>query len=819
MSCVKLPRVVSLLALSSACLLGFGCGAMSPSVSAPQPVASAPSAVTISISPATAVMTAGDSLQFAALEKGSPENGVSWMVNGIVGGNSASGTISNSGLYTAPPEVSVNAKTIVAATSKADPESMSSAAVTVMPDATPVKVAITPKTVTLRPDQVEHFSASVSGAKNQKVKWLVNGKEGGNSTVGTISNSGEYTAPLLIPSAPILNVTAKSVYDSDSSAVAAVTIVAVPETSNPPPSQPSPPPSVPPSTPTPSHTKWNPDILGVSWASDFSSIAENEINVKTDSRLHPRAQAKSGVDDTTAIRAAIQLASSTGGGVVYFPAGDYQITAASGAGGGKPLVIPSKVILRGDGASASRLHINDPNAGSETDWTHTWGGINFVGSSQTGMTDLAVIAGTTSSSGALVWNRGSKNVNELFFNSIHVDLENSKTFWIEGADNVLVQKSTFESPAINNGGPVYIVGNSNVSFLKNQISYHFGRVHLQNNNNLIVQGNTLTRDAQNKGLDERTAIESGGLEISFGKDVQILNNTIETLNAPPGESGDGEAIMSQQSTIQNVLDVGAATAVTSTTLMDSHALWGSVTESRLAQYPEVVAILTGSSAGEWHAIKSVNTKSKTLTLDEPWIKVPEVGALYSVFTWTLNTATIQDNVLTGNPNGIVLWNGCYNCTVQGNTLVNSRGIVLRVVDEALNAAAYPEGRRTHDMAVDVKILNNSISNDSGLRPAYLTLDTEAFDKTNYRGTGMMNIQIAGNVLTPYAANPNQAYPKVELSQEGYFPCFYFGPAPAKDPMKTVFRNISFENNSQSTPVNYTTYFSQYATRTCTTSAP
>jgi parallel beta-helix repeat protein len=209
-------------------------------------------------------------------------------------------------------------------------------------------------------------------------------------------------------------------------------------------------------------------------------------------------------------------------------------------------------------------------------------------------------------------------------------------------------------------------------------------------------------------------------------------------------------------------------------------------------------------------------------LNQAWSPVPEVGSLYSIFVWTLMNANIQGNTLIDNPNGIVLWDGCYDCTVQNNTLTNSRGIILRTVDESLIQSLYPEGRRTHELAINVKILNNTVSNTSGRRPAYVVLDTEAFEINNYRGIGMMDIQVAGNIITPYSAKPNQAYnpEQNEIQQEGFFPCFLFGPAAVKDPVTTVFHNINFWNNSQGVPVVYGFNFLPYTTHACVTaSAP
>jgi parallel beta-helix repeat protein len=573
-------------------------------------------------------------------------------------------------------------------------------------------------------------------------------------------------------------------------------------------------------TPAPADSAWDPAILGVPWAKDFLSIAANQINIRTDSRLPIKAVGDGITDDTAAVTAAIRLASSSGGGTVYFPAGDYKIVTLSDRTRGNPLEVPSGVILRGSSSLTSRIFVNDPNATSETDGIGTWGGIDFQGSSLAGMTDLGVYAVNSSSSPcAVLWNRGLTHVSELFFNNLDVHLANSRPFWFQNIDSLLVQNSLFESGAQRNG-PIYVVSNSGVLFLNNRIMYHFGRVQMQNNTNLLLQGNSIIRDAQGEDTENGTAIESGGVELSRSQNVQVLNNTIETLNVPANERGDGEAIMTQNSNIPDVLDAGRATAITSTTLTDTSALWGPVTASRLAQYPEVVAILTGSGTGQWRTIQGMNTTTKTLTVSQPWSPVPEVGSLYSIFVWTLMNATIQGNTLIDNPNGIVIWEGCYNCTVQNNSLTNSRGVMLRVADKPLDPSTYPEGRRAHYVAINNKILNNTVANTSGFRPAYVVLDTEAFFPSNYQGMGMFNVQVGGNILQSYPANPSQMYTPSEIPQEGIFPCFLFGPAAVKAPVTTVFQNVNFWNNSQSRPTTYSQYFLPYTTEACVTaSAP
>jgi parallel beta-helix repeat protein len=236
----------------------------------------------------------------------------------------------------------------------------------------------------------------------------------------------------------------------------------------------------------------------------------------------------------------------------------------------------------------------------------------------------------------------------------------------------------------------------------------------------------------------------------------------------------------------------------------------------------VVAILSGSATGEVRTIQSFATNTKSLTVTQPWNPVPEAGSLYSIFSWTLMNATIRGNTLTGNPNGIVLYDGCYNCAVQNNTLTDSRGIILRTVDILVSASTYPETRRIHEVAIDDQILNNTVSNVSGIRPAYIALDTEAFAPGTYRGMGIMNVQLGNNVVSPYPANPNKTYiPGAnELTREGFLPCFLYGPALVKDPVTTVFQSINSWSNTLSTPVTFGSSFLPHATQACVTpSAP
>ncbi|HMD97594.1 MAG TPA: hypothetical protein VKM93_09735 [Terriglobia bacterium] len=176
----------------------------------------------ISISPLTATVTVGGMQTFTATVSGTTNTQVTWAVNAIGGGNATVGTISASGLYTAPAAVPNPPQVTVTATSVVDTTKSASATVTVQSPVT--SISISPLTATVTVGGTQTFTATVSGTTNTQVTWAVNAIAGGNATVGTISASGLYTAPAALPNPSQVTVTASLVVDMTKSVSATVTV-------------------------------------------------------------------------------------------------------------------------------------------------------------------------------------------------------------------------------------------------------------------------------------------------------------------------------------------------------------------------------------------------------------------------------------------------------------------------------------------------------------------------------------------------------------------------------------------------------------------
>ncbi len=87
--------------------------------------------IKVTVNPAAATVPVNASQQFNASISGTANSAVTWSVNGVNGGSSVAGTISGSGLYTAPSAVPSPDRVTVTATSAADGSESVSAEVTI----------------------------------------------------------------------------------------------------------------------------------------------------------------------------------------------------------------------------------------------------------------------------------------------------------------------------------------------------------------------------------------------------------------------------------------------------------------------------------------------------------------------------------------------------------------------------------------------------------------------------------------------------------------------------------------------------------------
>jgi hypothetical protein len=167
---------------------------------------------TLTVAPNTATVEINATQQFNASVQGGTNATIVWSVDGVAGGNTTTGTIDALGLYTAP--VQAGSHTIAASIS--NPAISASAPVSVY------SVAVAPAGTLLAPATTQQFTATIQGLTNTSVNWSVDGVAGGNSSVGTISAQGLYTAPFALGAHTI---SATSVNTPTGTAATSLTVV------------------------------------------------------------------------------------------------------------------------------------------------------------------------------------------------------------------------------------------------------------------------------------------------------------------------------------------------------------------------------------------------------------------------------------------------------------------------------------------------------------------------------------------------------------------------------------------------------------------
>jgi len=193
--------------------------------------------VNVSLSPATATLAINHRVTMTAQVNGTSNSGVTWSVNGVAGGSASLGQLCVVGSspcqtvtsgaaqqadYLAPGAVPSPNPVSVTVTSAADTTKSASAQITVINH---VLVSVLPGSVTLAPQAVQGFTASVLGTSNQNVVWQIQGAACSTAgACGAINALGTYTVPSVPPTPDAIQVVAISSDDTSQSGIANVTI-------------------------------------------------------------------------------------------------------------------------------------------------------------------------------------------------------------------------------------------------------------------------------------------------------------------------------------------------------------------------------------------------------------------------------------------------------------------------------------------------------------------------------------------------------------------------------------------------------------------
>ena len=157
--------------------------------------------ITVTVSPKTATLGAGNVQQFQATVTGSLDLSVTWSVNGVIAGNSSVGMIDFEGNYTAPNNIVGLGSVTVTATSNANTAKSDSAVVTLTNPA-PTLTSIAPSTLGLGSFQITLYgtgfvstSTATFGGQPMQVTYVTSTMI---TAIGTASNTQVGTVPVVV---------------------------------------------------------------------------------------------------------------------------------------------------------------------------------------------------------------------------------------------------------------------------------------------------------------------------------------------------------------------------------------------------------------------------------------------------------------------------------------------------------------------------------------------------------------------------------------------------------------------------------------------
>ncbi len=217
---------------SSRLVLQFLLGAVAIALAAcAGPAGTVPPMISVQVAPATANVGTNQTQQFTATVSGTTNTTVTWQVSSTSASAASIGTISASGLYTAPTTVPTGGTVTITATSQADNTKSDSTTVTIT-TAPVISITLSPTTANVQAGiGKQNFTATLMNDTSAKgVTWSLSGTGCSGAACGTLTNvtttSVTYNAPASVPSPAAVTLKATSVGDTTKTSNASITVTA-----------------------------------------------------------------------------------------------------------------------------------------------------------------------------------------------------------------------------------------------------------------------------------------------------------------------------------------------------------------------------------------------------------------------------------------------------------------------------------------------------------------------------------------------------------------------------------------------------------------
>lgn len=417
--------------------------------------------------------------------------------------------------------------------------------------------------------------------------------------------------------------------------------------------------------------------LGVGWTAIFAPMMQqvldptadaNDFRMLVDARLNTQfvhCKGDSSYDDLPAIDFGLIYLSGTGGGVLQLPPGVCHISGAIQLQGNTILqgsvdpANPTIIQYDGNAAYASGNNIAVRNISFQPGPNATWP-FYITGYQRIVMHNVKVLAQRTA---------GYQNI----YNNT----------------NVVISGCSFAGPAtLANAG--FVIENNTLSYQED------AGLNLGQARDGLVIGNKILRTV----TDQLTSLQARALNMPWVSRVQLINNQINAT---------GSVLTAGQAALYVVdgkgLNTGTVQSATPLSLTDAS---NTFTTTPFGNNPnadgqvglpdnDIVAIVSGTGAGQVRHVRGVDASGHTVYLDQGWDVLPDTSSHYSVLIIGMERSLIKGNVIANFPGSIALQDsGLDEVDLLGNSFSDTGGLSINSRDDTTSQYFAPVYNLTLD---------------------------------------------------------------------------------------------------------------------------
>ncbi len=435
-------------------------------------------------------------------------------------------------------------------------------------------------------------------------------------------------------------------------------------------------------------SKPNGDPLGlnVSWAQDFRWDAT--YNVRRYGAVGNGSQ-----DDTAAIQAGIEDVANHGGGVLYFPDGNYVFTQ---------LKMRSGVVLSGESRGGTVLQYSKAGTGGPSAVVREGDAISKGLFGVANMT-FTLQPGTNLTSRLIMLDFEVPRSNyfnlpddqqtstRMFVNGVTVSGSLTDTHFgpaciIDAKDQTLISNSYF----VGYSAVTFNVFLLNGAIMRDNTMEYASGAPSNSTSNFIFERNHLIghyipsvyTQSSLHGLEEST-------DLRPHSNLYWADNVVEGMSTPL-TGNDGESMFVEPGGGDNNLMEGmiADATPTTATVIPNCTIPGMSFDTATQGGPQQWEMMITGGTGLGQVRSIVSHDGYTVTLDHPWDAVPDQSSQF-VILYLANNVVMEHNTIRNDRSAMLLYSEVYDSVLADNTSTNTDGMFGKANNSTMSSSTQP----------------------------------------------------------------------------------------------------------------------------------